>query len=323
MVPVEMIDNNVKKEPLVTIGVASYNNSLYVLETLDSVLNQDYKNTEIIIVDDCSIDNSVEIIEEWISKIDNGKKIDFIKNKINKGISNVCNTMLKNANGKYYSFVGSDDIFMSNRIAKQVEFMENKPDDVAVVYSDVYKINEKGEVANETLFEGSCFDINSAIENGTEISLLKNCFVPTPSTLIRTSSAKDINGYDESLIYEDWDFWLRLCKKYKFIYLDFLATKYRILPTSAWHSRSSKFHESTLRLLSKHLGISAEADSIIQEHINQEAEILYKGGNADAPKWLKKRWENQRSLTAGLLYGMASLGLPYKAFNMLRGFLRT
>ena len=91
--------------PLVSVVTCSYNNADYIIETLDSIKNQTYKNIELVIVDDCSTDNSVSIIEDWLTRYTS--KYKFIKHPENKGGSIPYNVGLRNATGKYYNTVDS------------------------------------------------------------------------------------------------------------------------------------------------------------------------------------------------------------------------
>ena len=127
-------------QPLVTIGAINYNNGLYVIETLESIKAQSYQNVELIIVDDCSTDNSVVLITEWLKNFD--KPYKFIKHEKNKGVCNTCNDLLTNASGKYISTIGTDDIMMPDKIKVQVEILENSADEVCAVYSDAFLIKE-------------------------------------------------------------------------------------------------------------------------------------------------------------------------------------
>ncbi|SET75750.1 glycosyltransferase family 2 protein [Hymenobacter actinosclerus] len=307
--------------PLVSVCMSSYNNSKYLIHTLESIKSQSYSNIELIIIDDYSTDDSVAKIDEWLEK--QAIKYVFVKHEFNKGVCAVANEMLKQSSGKYMSIIASDDMMMPDKLSVQVPILESSEDDVAFVFSDAYIMNERGEMQGESLLKKSKADIEDLLKKNVFENLLRRDFVPAPSILFKTQLLEEMGGFDGNLFYEDWDMLLRLARKYKFVYSDYISVKYRLIPTSIWHSRSTKFYESTAELLVKHFGYSAEGDAIINEHVNEQAELIYKTGGASASKWLKKRWQNQRSLTAGLLYVMASLGLPYKAFDLLRGTLRT
>lgn len=99
------------KLPLVTFIVTSYNYEKYILKTLESIKAQTYKNFEIIVVDDCSSDNSCEIIEDFISD-NQDLKITLIKNETNQGQLASMIRGLENAKGQFISFIDSDDILL-------------------------------------------------------------------------------------------------------------------------------------------------------------------------------------------------------------------
>src|SRR5688572_24620643 len=110
--------------PLVTVVTLVYNTGKILNDTFNSVKIQSYKNIEHIIIDDCSTDNSVELVTKWISE--NNHKCKFIKNTINKGISGTINEAIKVATGKYFCVIG-DDIMLPHKIAKDVSILEAKP----------------------------------------------------------------------------------------------------------------------------------------------------------------------------------------------------
>src|ERR1035441_9874426 len=99
--------------PLVSTIVLSYNQSRFVLETLESVKAQTYKATQLIIVDDCSLDDSVATIDHWLQE--SGIHCEFIRHKKNQGICKSLNEALAVANGKYISMVASDDVRSEER----------------------------------------------------------------------------------------------------------------------------------------------------------------------------------------------------------------
>ena len=108
-------------EKLVSVITPAYNASEYIGETIESVLNQSYTNWEMLIVDDCSKDNTVEIVSKYSEK-DN--RIKLLKHTENQGVAATRNTALKEAKGDYIAFLDSDDMWHSEKLLKQLVFME-------------------------------------------------------------------------------------------------------------------------------------------------------------------------------------------------------
>ncbi len=118
------------KEPLVSVIIPCYNSEKYISETLDSVINQAYKNWECIVVDDHSTDNSIDIVQEYCKKHDNIKSLTNPK----KGAPAARNFGLENVRGEYIQFLDSDDLLSENKILKQVNCL--KENDVQIVYGE-------------------------------------------------------------------------------------------------------------------------------------------------------------------------------------------
>ena len=104
-----MIELKLKNE-LISIVLPAYNSSKYISITIDSVLNQDYSNWELIITDDCSTDNTLNILEEYANK---DERIKIYKLKANAGAAAARNNSLKYCNSKFISFIDSDDTYNS------------------------------------------------------------------------------------------------------------------------------------------------------------------------------------------------------------------
>ena len=105
---------------LVSVIMPSYNTSDFICETIESVLKQTYTNWELLIVDDCSTDNTDEVVRSFLS--DN--RIKFFKNEKNSGAAVSRNRALREAKGKWIAFLDSDDLWMPDKLAKQISFME-------------------------------------------------------------------------------------------------------------------------------------------------------------------------------------------------------
>ena len=104
---------------LVSIIMPSYNTAQYIGDSIKSIQNQTYSNWELIIVDDCSTDNSVEVIESF-----NETRIRLLHNEKNSGAAVSRNYALREAKGKWVAFLDSDDLWLPEKLEKQIQFME-------------------------------------------------------------------------------------------------------------------------------------------------------------------------------------------------------
>src|SRR5690554_3918162 len=132
--------------PLVTVFIPVYNCENFIDECLKSILNQTYKNIEVLLVDDGSTDNSVEKIKKY-----SDPRIRLIQNERNMGIPYTRNVGLKEAKGKYIAIMDSDDISMPIRIEKQVAYLEQHPE-IDAVSSFYIKFDEKSNKKVTTPF---------------------------------------------------------------------------------------------------------------------------------------------------------------------------
>ena len=105
---------------LVSIIMPSYNTASFIAESIQSVQAQSYENWELLIVDDCSTDNTDEVVKPYLSD----KRINYLKNAKNSGAAVSRNRALREAKGKWIAFLDSDDLWMPNKLSKQVKFME-------------------------------------------------------------------------------------------------------------------------------------------------------------------------------------------------------
>lgn len=123
---------------LVSIITPSYNTSKYIGKTIESVLKQTYENWEMIIVDDCSTDDTDEVVKPYLSD----KRIKYIKNDKNSGAAISRNCALREAGGKWIAFLDSDDLWNPKKLEKQIEFMEKN--NYHFSYTNYEEINEDG-----------------------------------------------------------------------------------------------------------------------------------------------------------------------------------
>lgn len=247
------------KQPLLSVIVVNYNFQQYVLETLESIRQQSYGDFERIFIDDCSTDDSVAIAKRWMAEQNVPWKV--IVNEKNMGVCATLNKAFNLASGKYISATAGDDIFMPDKLKIQLEHMESAPPDVCAVYSNAYIINERGTQLDKNFIErrnvkgypsGKIFD-----------TLLVDNFIPAMSVLLRKDCFDDIGGFDEQLVYEDYDMWLRLASKYKFLYSDYISVQYRVKEKSL--STSIDWDLPNVKILLKHVSDSKLALQKLRE----------------------------------------------------------
>lgn len=207
--------------PKASIIIPTYNRDKFIAETIQSVLGQTFKDLEVIVVDDGSIDNTKEIVEKFIKK---DGRVRYIYQKNSGRPSIPRNFGFKNSTGDYLAFLDSDDVWLPEKLEKQILFFE-KSENKKLGFLDCRNliIDENGlEIKNPYVFpnyHGNVFR-----------ELLKYNFIFTPgSVLIKRNVIDEIGCFDENLIsMDDWDIWIRISKKYYFDFIDELLFKYRV-----------------------------------------------------------------------------------------------
>ena len=146
--------------------------------------------------------------------------------------------------------IACDDIMLPEKTAVQVKLMNEQPDNVAVVYSDAYLIKDDSSPHYGWFIQR--FRQFADIPSGNIYNeLLTSPFIPAMSTLIKTEIIIKINGWDEKLVYEDYDFWLRIAEHYEFIFSLFPSVKYRLHANNI--SKSIKWADSQFWIYNKHV----------------------------------------------------------------------
>ena len=149
-----------KNKDLVSIIVPVYNASKFLNDTINTVLNQTYENWELIFVDDCSVDNSIDIISESMK---NDKRIKLIKNNINKGPALSRNIGVEKAIGSFLCFLDADDLWDKDKLEKQINFMKKK--ECAFSYHSYEYANEFGIAKGKKVFAKKKMTYNKALKN--------------------------------------------------------------------------------------------------------------------------------------------------------------
>lgn len=212
-----------------TVMAVCYNHARFLAECLDSIRAQTFQDFQLIITDDGSTDGSPALIREWLKT--NGVSAHFIRHETNRGLCATLNEALAAVRGRYLAKISTDDVWLPDKLARQIPVMESLPDRVAVLYGDALLINETGRMLPRR-FLSECAISGAGPSGNVFRSLLRRNFVHGVTTLVRTECLKSVGGYDESLAYEDWDMWLRLARRYEFKFSPEVFAKYRIVMNS-------------------------------------------------------------------------------------------
>lgn len=197
------------KLPLVSVVVITYNSSKTVLETLESIKNQTYRNIELIISDDCSKDNTVEICRKWVYKNEDR----FIQAQIitidkNTGTAGNLNRGFQKSNGMWIKSIAGDDILMNKCIESNINYIQNNPRSEILLS----KIEPFGDY-NRLKKYNDLFNYGALYLTSKELLyllLLKN-FLPASTLFIKRQTFEELGGYEESIpLLEDWPFWIKV-----------------------------------------------------------------------------------------------------------------
>ena len=229
----------IDQNPLVSVIIPNYNHARFLGDAIRSVLDQDYKNVEIIVVDDGSTDNSRDIAGQF------GEQIHYIY-QTNAGLSAARNTGIRVSNGSLIGVLDADDMYEPGYLSTLVAELQSNldADGIYCGYQFVDQENnllpqiEARPVASELLYE---------------VLLDGNFFVPESIFLHRHVYEK-VGLFDEALrACEDWDVWLRVTKKFKIIHSHEILTRHRILAGSM-STDPLRMLTARLTVLSKHVG---------------------------------------------------------------------
>ena len=203
--------------PLVTIAIPCYNHAVFVQDSIRSVINQTYKNIELIIIDDGSTDQSVNKIKEMLIECEQRFTRFEFRDRPNKGLCNTLNEALEWAQGDYFCVIASDDQMLPEKTSLQISSFKS---DTVGVFGGVNIINNTNQILSSRVREYS--------ETGFEDILLNKHDLPASSQMFRTDILRQVGGYNPNVKVEDWDLLLRMSKlNKKMVYIPQLLINYR------------------------------------------------------------------------------------------------
>ena len=259
---------------MVSVYITSYNKEQYLTQAINSVLEQTLPPSEIIIIDDCSSDNSRQIISEFKNSYPD--KFKTIYNDQNLGISKTRNIAISACSSDIITFVDADDYFFPYKIESELNRLKNNNCDV--VYSNHVFIDQLGVEKNYFADKGDkpaegdifieCFTRNFKVRSYSNFH----------NEMFYKNNAINIGLYDENIIiWEDWDFRIRMSKKYKYGYCPKVNSAYRDIKDGLHNSNGELHYREQIKIYRKNQQFTQNLSTLKRDLIRNKVYTKIKG----------------------------------------------
>jgi glycosyltransferase involved in cell wall biosynthesis len=218
---------DVSQVPMVTVVVPTYNRANLIRETLDSILAQQFADFELVVVSDGCTDGTEAAVESY-----RDPRIRLIRQPNSGGPARPRNTGVQNARGKYVAFCDDDDLWMPEKLARQVEAMERNPD-AALCFTRGVTFGNGDFFARHALKKG--------VDRNHFRRLLYGNFIANSSVMVRRSVLAEVGPFNvEKFLHgaEDYEMWLRIAYRHRLLRIDEPLIRYRVHPTNLAGNRA-------------------------------------------------------------------------------------
>lgn len=236
--------------PLVSIVIITYNSGEYILETLNSAYQQTYANIELVVTDDCSADNTIEIVQDWASSHSSRfVNVRVVKTHQNIGLAGNCNRGLRETKGEWVKFIAGDDILERSAIENYMATLPTLSSNVALlhglvqkfiainganIFTDIWPLDTKTNIFYSNTLSNS--EILSIMLDGNRIA--------APSIIYKKETLDRVGGFDERYPFmEDYPLHIKLLKHgYDMTFIDKIVAYYRMSESSISHQNKQRIY---------------------------------------------------------------------------------
>jgi len=232
------------KSPLVSVIIPTYNRPTTLVNAINSVLRQTYKNFEIIVVNDAGVN-----IESILTSLNTNRNIIYVRHNVNRGRSAARNTGINLSRGEYVAYLDDDDVYFPHHIETLLTHLTNNNSEI--VYSDAYRVFEQSQGKYNTV---SVKDLPYSFDFDHDRILLDN-FIPILCVIHKKECLLKSGQFDETMHrLEDWDLWVRLSQHYKFDHIKEITCEFRCRgdEMSVVHGQEDSYAWAILNLLYKY-----------------------------------------------------------------------
>ena len=251
--------------PLVSVICLCHNQGRFVRQALDSVAAQTHPAWELLVVDDASTDDSADHIRAFVAQHPATKAI-FLGGNV--GNCRAFNLALRYTRGDFILDLAADDRLRPDRLARQLEGFQRAGNDVGVLFHNAAFIDEDGRQTGTHFPVDASGKTPLAVPEGDVFAaLLRQRPVCAPTMLVRRAVFHDLDGYDETLAYEDFDFWVRSAHRWRYGFQNEILTEKRVLRGSL----GSRFYEKRNPLLPSALVVCRKAKTLCRTEAERTA----------------------------------------------------
>ena len=272
--------------PKVSVVCLSFNHRRFVQEAIESVLAQSYPHVELILVDDASTDGSQALVASLATRYPHIRLVQLAQNE---GNCRAFNRGLALATGDLIIDFAADDVMLPDRIEKQVQFFVGQSDRIGVVFTDATYISDIGAVIRhhyDHLFKKKLID--HVPQGDVFRAVLTRYFICGPTMMVRREVFQQLKGYDETLSYEDFDFWVRASREFEFAFLNERLTLVRKTARSmsaGWYRPGDPQLASTARVCEKAMALcrdELDRQALRQRLLYEFRQALFSGNRTEA-----------------------------------------
>jgi glycosyltransferase involved in cell wall biosynthesis len=218
------VDTKLNRTPKVSVLMPSFNYARYLPVAIESVLSQSYSDLELIITDDCSTDESREIVEQWRQR---DRRVVPVLHAVNHGLARARNSGLAVSSGEFVALCDADDVWLPEKLKTQMDCFRAQPE-LGLVHSDSAIIDGDGTLTGRRF--SSLLHRRGQITSGKVFEeLCERNFLCVPTVILRREAIEYAGGFEENLrSLEDWVCWTKVSRKYPFHYVKDTLVHYRI-----------------------------------------------------------------------------------------------
>jgi glycosyltransferase involved in cell wall biosynthesis len=278
------------ESPLVTVICLCHNHDRFVAEAIESVLRQTHPRIQLIVVDDASTDRSVSVIRK---ELKDRPEVTFLSLLKNLGNCQAFNRGFEISKGEFVIDLSADDVLMPDRVDRGVRALSACGPDYGVNFTDAELIDQESKHLG---YHSDRFPHAGVPEGDIYKNVITSYFISSPTMMMRSSVLASLGGYDETLAYEDFDFWIRSSRKFKFCYTAEPLVKRRIV-TNSMSANQYKYKSVQLRSTFR------VCEKILELNRNQEEKEALRG---------RLLYEMRKA------FQVAEWGLAFRYFKLLR-----